>query len=106
MPIKKLILCSVILLCSSNLVYAYELDGDAYDNGDGTYSVTLQNQYGHEYDGEADKNDDGTLDVSVEDSNNESYSGTATPNDDGTYDLELQNDSSGGNAEGTLEIDQ
>lgn len=101
---KRFIFGIVLLLAFNNYVYAYELDGDASNNGDGTYSVTLQNQYGHEYSGEATSNGDGTLDVSVQDYNGESYSGTATSNNDNTYDLDLENDSSGGEATGNLEI--
>lgn len=104
---KKLIcVCFSIVLLFPLASLAYELDGTATDNGDETYSVTLQNQYGHEYSGDASKNDDGSLSVSVQDYNEESYSGEAEENEDGTYTLDLSNDSTGGDASGTLTIEQ
>jgi len=100
---KKFILFSVVTL-ATNFANAYELSGSMSKDGDNSYSVVLQNENGHEYAGEATKNGDGTLDVSVEDDNDQSYSGTATENSAGSYDLSLQNDSSGGDADGTLTL--
>ncbi|KPJ67132.1 MAG: hypothetical protein AMJ43_05625 [Coxiella sp. DG_40] len=102
---KKIILIALYLVFSISAVYAYELNGSIENEGGGDYSISLQNQYGHEYNGNAIDNGNGTLDVNVEDYNGESYSGIATDNGDGSYDLDLQNDSSGGSAEGTADLD-
>lgn len=101
---KKLVGIFLILFLFVGIAHAYELDGSMDNNGDGTYSVTLNNQNGHEYNGTATDNGDGTMSVSVQDYNGESYSGTASNNGDGSYDLDLQNDSSGGSASGTVDI--
>jgi hypothetical protein len=102
---KIILIITVLILANIEIGFSYELDGSMSNDGDGNYSVTVENEYGHEYAGEATSNGDGTLDVTVEDYNQQSYSGTLTDNGDGTYAFEANNDSSGGEVSGTVTSD-
>lgn len=96
----------IMTFCLFTTAFCYELNGSATSDGSGDYSLELQNEYGHVYSGTASDNGDGTIDVSVSDYNNETYSGIAESNGDGTYSLSLQNDTSGGSAEGQIDVDE
>ena len=96
------ILLLFFTLTIATLANGYELNGSMSYEGDGNYSVSVENENGHDYDGEANDNGDGTFDIELQDDDDQSHSGNMTSNGDGTYDLDLQNDTTGGSASGTV----
>lgn len=103
---KKIFLMVLIFLFIPSVGIAYELSGSITREGNGNYNVTLQNNNGHEYSGSAHDVGDGKLEIDVEDDNGQSYSGVVTDAGNGEYNLELQNNSSGGEASGTLTLEK
>ena len=103
----KILLLVITSLFLSSYAMAYELNGtvDSYNNGNGTYSVVLQNEDGHEYMGSAVKLPNGTLSVTVADDKGDTYTGTAIEEDEGDFTLNLTNPNTGTQANGELEND-
>lgn len=99
-----LLVAFITLLCFSAAVAAFALNGSMTKNSDGSYSVVVQNSYGHQYTGVADDEGDGTFDLSVKDNEGHSFSGTALDNENGGYILDMQNDQTGDNATGTVDV--
>lgn len=100
---NRLAMFFAIIFFSSHAM-AYELEGTLTDTGgDGSYTVSLENDEGHVYNGNASQLADGTLKVHVDDGNGETYSGLATKDETGIYNFNLKNDVSGDPATGTLE---
>jgi hypothetical protein len=87
------------------LATAYELNGSLFDykEGDGSYTVVVQNNEGHEYIGTAEERNDGSLAVTIRDDRGDTYKGNATETQEGHYHLNLKNISSGHSASGELE---
>jgi hypothetical protein len=89
------------LLIFSQGIWA-DFNGTMDDNGDGTYTVKLDNTSGHQYTGMAIPQKDGTLSVNVHDHNDNYLSGEGRATDSHQIDLNLQNDATGRMVEGRI----
>lgn len=92
MQIKLSMLVSLLFVMNSAWA---DLNGVFEDNGDGTYTVKVDNGSGHQYEGLAIPQSDGTLKVDVHDHNENSYSGVGLYKNDGEYRVNFQNDTTG-----------
>lgn len=98
MRMKIVIMLGLIFISPMALAYdnAYEnLNGTLKDNGDGTYTVIIDNVYGHQYTGLAVPDKEGNLSINVHDNNDSYYSGTGMATSIGDFNLNLQNDETG-----------
>ena len=102
---KKVLLIFLGALLFSSPVFAEELNGTAHDNGNGTFSITLQTEGGHLFTGKGVDQGDGTLLVTVKDSNGVTYRGLATSDEDDEYILSLNDLATGTPVGGILDVE-
>jgi hypothetical protein len=106
--IKKLFVFLLYFALYPIVAYdAYEMHGTLIDNSDGTYSVNLIDQTGekHFY-GNAYQQADGTLTLTINGQQNETYIGTATLEHEGYFRIHLLNNTSGNPVTGTVEVQE
>lgn len=99
----KQLLCMILVLFMYISSFAYDFTGTLSDNGNGTYTISGQNDTGFQLNGIADEQDNETLHVILKDKYEQQYTGTARDNGDGTYDLVAKNQVTGEIVTATLD---